>query len=286
MTGMAIQATNLSKLYHIGTKSQFGTLREALGSVLDAPFQVFRKDGSSASRRAGPQREAGEIWPLQDVSFEIGSGEIVGLVGRNGAGKTTLLKILSQITTPTSGEARIWGRVGALLGAGTGFHHELTGHENIFLRGAILGMNRREVTEKYRSIVEFSGIEDFLYTPVKHYSAGMLARLAFSVDVHLEPEILLLDEVFAVGDSEFRPKSMQKMTKLIRSGCTVILVNHSTEAIKNVCTRAMWLDRGRIVADGPVDEVTQLYEDTMREEPVDGKDDRLRSETFDAVDQT
>jgi len=199
------------------------------------------------------------FWALRDVNFEVASGEVVGLVGANGAGKSTMLKILSRITAPTEGRAMIQGRVGSLLEVGTGFHQELTGRENVFLNGAILGMTRQEIRAKFDEIVDFSGVEEFLDTPVKRYSSGMRVRLAFAVAAHLHPEVLLIDEVLAVGDARFQKKCLDKMSDVAHGGRTVMFVSHNMVAVKNICDRVIWLDRGRIRQEGSPSELIREY---------------------------
>jgi len=206
------------------------------------------------------------FWALKDVSLEVKEGEVLGLIGRNGAGKTTLLKILSRITKPTTGWAEIHGRVGSLLEVGTGFHPELTGRENAFLSGAILGMNKREIERKFDEIVAFAELEKFIDTPVKHYSSGMYVRLAFAVAAHLEPEILLVDEVLAVGDINFQKKCLAKMGDVARAGRTIVLVSHQMNQIRRLCHRAVWVDDGSIRQTGPAHEVVSAYESGMRSE--------------------
>ena len=200
-----------------------------------------------------------EIWALRDVSLEVQEGEVLGVIGRNGAGKSTLLKILTRITTPTSGRAEIRGRVGSLLEVGTGFHPELTGRENVFLNGSVLGMKQREIQAKFSEIVEFAGVEQFIDTPVKRYSSGMSVRLAFAVAAHLEPEILLVDEVLAVGDAEFQRRCLGRMEDLSQSGRTVLFVSHQMQAVAQLCDRAIWLEKGEIVRDGPSADVVAEY---------------------------
>lgn len=244
----AISVDGLSKRYRIGElRSAYGTLRDSL---------------VAAARRAARLEHAPhyeEIWALKDVCFEVPEGEVLGVVGRNGAGKSTLLKILTRITTPTEGRAVIRGRVGSLLEVGTGFHPELTGRENVFLNGSVLGMKRREIQRKFPEIVEFAGVERFVDTPVKRYSSGMSVRLAFAVAAHLEPEILLVDEVLAVGDAEFQRRCLGRMQDLSDSGRTVLFVSHNLQAIAQLCDRALWLERGRVVADGSSPEVVARY---------------------------
>jgi lipopolysaccharide transport system ATP-binding protein len=253
---IAIRVENLSKQYRIGgPQARYKTLRDSLVEAVQAPFRrlaaVVRGQSSALS--------TGTIWALKDVSFEVKRGEVVGIIGRNGAGKSTLLKILSRITEPTEGEAIIHGRVGSLLEVGTGFHPELTGRENIYLNGAILGMRRAEIDRKFDEIVAFSEIEKFLDTPVKHYSSGMYVRLAFAVAAHLEPEILLVDEVLAVGDVAFQKKCLGKMGDVAREGRTVLLVSHQMHAISMLCGRAVWLDEGVVKSILPATEAVERY---------------------------
>ena len=250
MNAPVIHAETLSKRYHRGLHAEPG-LRHALEQFLRSPLSVFRR----------PKDET--FWALKDVSLEVKEGEVLGLIGRNGAGKTTLLKILSRITRPTSGWAEIHGRVGSLLEVGTGFHPELTGRENTFLSGAILGMSRREIEKKFEEIVAFAELEKFIDTPVKHYSSGMYVRLAFAVAAHLEPEILLVDEVLAVGDINFQKKCLGKMGDVARAGRTVVLVSHQLNQIRRLCHRVVWIDDGQIRQDGPTHEVVSAYESAM-----------------------
>lgn len=251
MNELAVSIRGLGKAYKMNHSAQtFGSLKEFLA-------QAFSPNKEKA---AHPHANIGNMfWSLKDINLDIYKGEILGIIGHNGAGKTTLLKILSQISLPTTGEVKLFGKVGALLGVGTGFHPELTGHENIFLRGAILGMSKSEILDKYDEILEFSEIGDFIHTPIKNYSRGMQSRLGFSVDVHFAPDILILDEVLSVGDVGFRPKSLQKMKEIIHSGCTVIFVSHSTQSIQDVCTRLVWLDHGQVAGDGNVGEIMDQY---------------------------
>jgi lipopolysaccharide transport system ATP-binding protein len=236
-----IKVENVSKRYRIGEpKAPYATLRDTLTEVMHSPLKSLR-------REERPDGEA--VWALRDVSFEVHPGEIVGIIGHNGAGKTTMLKILARITEPTAGRVEFYGRVTSLLGVGTGFHPELTGRENIYLNGAILGMSRAETGRKFDEIVAFSGVEKFVDTPVKHYSSGMYMRLAFAIAAHLEPEILLVDEVLAAGDAAFQEKSQKKLSGMAREGHAVIFVSHSFEAVKSLCTRCLLMERGRIVED-------------------------------------
>ncbi|MFN8496857.1 MAG: ABC transporter ATP-binding protein [Anaerolineae bacterium] len=240
MTDVAVQVEALSKMYHIGKAQQrHDSLREALAAGMKAPLQKFRGTTDSSDAEADDT-----IWALKDVSFEVKHGEVVGIIGRNGAGKSTLLKILSRITEPTRGRAVLNGRVGSLLEVGTGFHPELTGRENIHLNGAILGMRRTEIARKFDEIVDFSGVEKFLDTPVKRYSSGMYVRLAFAVAAHLEPEILVVDEVLAVGDAAFQKKCLGKMGEVAKEGRTVLFVSHNMAAIHALCMKILWLEAG------------------------------------------
>jgi lipopolysaccharide transport system ATP-binding protein len=250
MAETAIRAEHLSKQYRIGgPQASYKTLREALVSATKAPGKWLRRGRDGANT----------FWALDDVSFEIKQGEAIGIIGRNGAGKSTLLKILSRITRPTRGRVDLFGRVSALLEVGTGFHGELSGRENIFLNGAILGMQRGEITRKFDQIVDFADVERFLDTPVKFYSSGMYVRLAFAVAAHLEPEILVVDEVLAVGDAEFQKKCLNKMGSAASEGRTVIFVSHNMSAIQDLCRSAYWLDKGRLVFSGGARETVAAY---------------------------
>jgi len=245
-----IKAQNVSKQYRLGaSQSSYGTLRDALASTVRASFGRKKQD---------PEKEE-TIWALRDVSFEIDPGEVVGIIGRNGAGKSTLLKILSRITEPTTGRVELYGRVGSLLEVGTGFHPELTGRENIFLNGVIMGMKREEIERKFDEIVAFAEVSKFLDTPVKRYSSGMYIRLAFAVAAHLEPEILIVDEVLAVGDTSFQRKCLDKMNEVSRHGRTVLFVSHNMPAVTRLCDRTILLDEGTILKDGPSHQVVSAY---------------------------
>lgn len=258
MSDNVIQAKGLSKKYHIGAKeAAYKTIREVLTNAVQAPFRRARKLLSGHAYGAAELDEA--IWALKDVSFEVKRGEVVGIIGRNGAGKTTLLKVLSRITDPTEGCVKIHGQVGSLLEVGTGFHPELTGRENIYLNGAILGMKRAEINHKFDEIVAFSEIEKFIDTPVKFYSSGMYVRLAFAVAAHLNPEILLVDEVLAVGDYKFQEKCLGKMQEVTGQGRTVLFVSHNMKAISQICKRAVLLTEGRIESDGETGTVIHQY---------------------------
>ena len=252
---VAIRVTRLSKLYRIGeNREKYKTLRDTLAGIGTAPLRRLRS--------AGPQERAKAdrtIWALRDVSFEVPRGEVVGIIGRNGAGKSTLLKVLSRITEPTEGRAEIHGRVGSLLEVGTGFHNELTGRENVFLNGAILGMRRAEIEAKFDEIVAFAEIEKFIDTAVKHYSSGMYMRLAFAVAASLEPEILLVDEVLAVGDVMFQKKCIGKMEGVARAGRTVLFVSHNMGAVRSLCTTGILLDEGRVAYTGDISRCIEAY---------------------------
>jgi lipopolysaccharide transport system ATP-binding protein len=246
----ALEVRSLAKHYRLGERASLhGSLRDAIGRSASNVLRLGRRDRSSSEW----------IWALDHVDFDVERGEVLGIIGRNGAGKTTLLKVLSGITEPTEGEARIWGRVGSLLEVGTGFHPELTGRENIFLNAAILGMRRREILAKFDEIVEFAEVERFIDTPVKRFSTGMYLRLAFSVAAHLEPEILIVDEVLAVGDATFQRKCLGKMGEVSGEGRTVLLVSHNMSAITSLATRCLWLDAGRIHELGLPSEVVPAY---------------------------
>ena len=245
---VAIEVEGLSKKYRLGEyQAAYGTLRE---TFVHAGRRLTGREHHRAST---------ELWALQDVSFDVPEGEVLGVVGRNGAGKSTLLKILSRIVSPTAGRAEIRGRVGSLLEVGTGFSAELTGRENIYLNGAILGMKRREIEDRFDAIVEFSGVETFIDTPVKRYSSGMYVRLAFAVAAHFEPEILFVDEVLAVGDAEFQARCLGRMEEFGNSGRTVIFVSHNMQAVAQLCDRAILLEGGRLVREGPSEEVVAYH---------------------------
>ncbi|MBI5492384.1 MAG: ABC transporter ATP-binding protein [Deltaproteobacteria bacterium] len=242
-----IEVKNISKRYAIGARQSYGSLRE---EVMESFKSVFRK---------GPAADENSIWALQDVSFTVNEGEVLGIIGRNGAGKSTLLKVLSRITEPTEGTITMRGRVASLLEVGTGFHPELTGRENIFLNGALLGMTNKEIRSKFDEIVAFSEIEKFLDTPVKRYSSGMYVRLAFAVAAHLEPEILIIDEVLAVGDAAFQRKCLGKMGDVAKGGRTVLFVSHNMAAVESLCQRAVLLAGGKLIKDGKAEEVVSAY---------------------------
>jgi lipopolysaccharide transport system ATP-binding protein len=256
MSDIAIQVEGIGKEYRIGKRESYRSLRDTLAETFHRPFR----------RSAGNQVET--FWALKDVSFEVKRGEVMGIIGRNGAGKSTLLKVLSRITEPTKGYADLYGRIASLLEVGTGFHPELTGRENIYLNGAILGMKKAEIQRHFDDIVAFAEVEKFLDTPVKHYSSGMHVRLGFSVAVHLEPEILVVDEVLAVGDAQFQRKCLAKLKSIGRtSGRTILFVSHNMAAVRSICTRGILLEGGEAVLQGQIDEVIDSY---LRDNPQTG----------------
>jgi lipopolysaccharide transport system ATP-binding protein len=255
MSELAIRVENVSKFYRIGARDTYKTLRDVVADAAKRPFLAVQ---ALASGRHGERPEE-SFWALKNVSFEVRQGEVLGIIGRNGAGKSTLLKILSRVTEPTEGRVEGYGCVGSLLEVGTGFHPELTGRENIYLNGAILGMTRAEINRKFDEIVAFAEIDQFLDTPVKRYSSGMYVRLAFAVAAHLEPEILIVDEVLAVGDAAFQTKCLGTMGKVAQSGRTVLFVSHNMPAVQSMCSRVIHLNSGRVVSDGYPTEVTSEY---------------------------
>jgi lipopolysaccharide transport system ATP-binding protein len=259
MSDVVIRAENLGKSYELGEREQYLVLRDILARAASTPARLFmpRNKASNSGNRANGKRSL--IWALKDATFEIRQGEVVGLVGSNGAGKSTLLKVLSRVTTPTTGFAKIRGRVGSLLEVGTGFHPELTGRENIYFSGAMLGMSKQEITRKFDEIVAFAEVERFISTPVKHYSSGMYVRLAFAVAAHLEPKILFIDEVLAVGDASFQKKCLGKMGQVSRDGRTILFVSHNMAAVKALCSRALLMKNGTVAADGSVAEIVDEY---------------------------
>jgi lipopolysaccharide transport system ATP-binding protein len=285
MSETVIEVEGLGKRYRIGQAKQRDALSHLIGVTLRAPFRVFgggwndnssaqafggssdlAANASSAATSASASASVGAtnggspyIWALKDISFDVKEGEVVGLIGRNGAGKSTLLKILARITRPTEGHAEIRGRVGSLLEVGTGFHPELTGRENVYMSGSILGMRKAEIDRKFDEIVAFSEVERFLDTPLKHYSSGMQMRLAFAVAAHLDPEILFVDEVLAVGDAGFQKKCLGKMSEVASEGRTIIFVSHNMIAMRALCTRALWISEGRILEEGQPDQVISHY---------------------------
>ena len=287
MSDVVIRVENLGKRYRIGQIVGYKTLRESLTNAAVAPFRRLRSirhEPSPASHHE-PRATSHEpspvshhpdtIWALKDVSFDVERGQAVGIIGRNGAGKSTLLKVLTRITAPTEGVAEIRGRVGSLLEVGTGFHQELSGRENIYLNGAVLGMKRKVIERRYDEIVDFAGdaVVNFIDTPLKRYSSGMQVRLAFSVAAHLEPEILLVDEVLAVGDAEFQKRCLGKMGEVARGGRTVLFVSHNMGSIQSLCERAIWLDGGRVRLMGSASEVVTQYLSAVAEGTLRGQSD-------------
>jgi lipopolysaccharide transport system ATP-binding protein len=271
MSDTVIKVENLSKQYRIGAKEGYRTFRETLIDSAKAPFLLCRDIAKKvisplpSAGRSEPKSEENTIWALKDVSFEVKQGEVVGIIGRNGAGKSTLLKVLSKITEPTEGRLELRGRVGSLLEVGTGFHPELTGHENVYLYGAILGMDRWEVTRKFDEIIAFAELEKFVDTPVKRYSSGMYMRLAFAVAAHLEPEILLIDEVLAVGDTKFQKKCIGKMDDVSKEGRTVLFVSHNMGAVSNLCKDGIIMEEGQIIFNGDINVAITRYLERMEE---------------------
>jgi lipopolysaccharide transport system ATP-binding protein len=270
----AIKVENLSKRYRIGTnQGSYRTLRESITAIATVPWRGISRLAGPVGKVAGAANGNGptsDFWAIKDVSFEVQPGEVVGIIGRNGAGKSTLLKVLSRITKPTSGRAEFRGRIGSLLEVGTGFHPELTGRENIYLNGSILGMSRREIARRFDEIVAFSEIETFLDTPVKRYSSGMYVRLAFAVAAHLEPEILVVDEVLAVGDQAFQTKCLGRMSEVGRSGRTVLFVSHNLATVLNLCQKVIVLDQGRLAFEGESDQGVRFYMNRLTECRVTG----------------
>jgi lipopolysaccharide transport system ATP-binding protein len=259
MSNIAIHAEGLGKQYRLGPAQQrhtYKALRDVLTDSALAPFRAVRR---LARGERVQKQEPDPFWALRDLSFEVKHGEVVGVIGRNGSGKSTLLKLLSRVTTPTTGRARIYGRVGSLLEVGSGFHGELSGRDNIYMNGAILGMSRAEIKRKFDEIVSFAEVEKFVDTPVKRYSSGMYLRLAFAVAAHLEPEILFVDEVLAVGDAAFQKKCLGKMSEVSHQGRTILFVSHNMTALRNLCTRALWLSGGRLMEDGEAGSVVAHY---------------------------
>jgi len=253
---LAISVENLSKKFRLGTLN-----RDVFMEELRAKWRrLVLGEAKSSTLDPRPLTSSRDFWALRDINFEIKEGETVGIIGRNGAGKSTLLKILSRITAPTTGRARIKGRVGSLLEVGTGFHPELTGRENVYLYGSILGMRRKELNRKFDAIVDFAGVEEFLETPVKHYSSGMMVRLAFSVAAFLEPEVLVVDEALSVGDAQFQEKCARRMAEIIRDGRTLLLVSHTDKLVGDVCRRCIYLELGQIRFDGDTFEALKHYE--------------------------
>jgi len=264
MSDIAIICDGLSKQYRIGEQERYKALRDVITDAASAPFRAVRsalRNGNNGATRNSELEtlNSNRFWALQDVSFEVKQGEVIGIIGRNGAGKSTLLKILSRITKPTKGHAEIHGRVGSLLEVGTGFHPELTGRENIYLNAAILGMRKAEVERKFDEIVAFAEVEKFIDTPVKRYSSGMYVRLAFAVAAHMETEVLLVDEVLAVGDAQFQKKCFDKMREIGKHGRTILFVSHNMSAMRNICERGLVLDQGKATFDGEINTVVDNY---------------------------
>jgi homopolymeric O-antigen transport system ATP-binding protein len=249
-----IRAEGLGKQYRIGTRERYGSLRDSIARVMTTPRTLFRRRPDADTRR-----EASIVWALRDASFEVRDGEILGIIGRNGSGKSTLLKILSRITEPSEGHVDITGRVGSLLEVGTGFHPELSGRENVFVNGAILGMRRREIAAKFDEIVAFSGVEWFLDTPVKRYSSGMHTRLGFAIAAHLDPDVLIIDEALSVGDAAFQRKAFDRIAELARSNIPVVVVSHQLEPIARLCTEAILMSQGTVVKKGTPQECIVAY---------------------------
>jgi lipopolysaccharide transport system ATP-binding protein len=268
MSATIIQAQGISKRYRLGGYYGYSTIRESVANAAAAAMRRSRAGAAQAERRW--------LWALKDVSFEIAQGETVGVIGVNGAGKSTILKILSRVTKPTEGWAEITGRVGSLLDVGTGFHPELTGRENVFLAGAILGMRKNEIRRRFDEIVSFADIEGFLDTPVKRYSSGMKVRLGFAIAAHLEPEILIVDEVLAVGDIAFQKKCLGKMGDVTAEGRTVLFVSHTMSLVRALCRRGLLLEHGSLIADGKIDDVAGVYLRML--EDVGGQDLRDRTD--------
>lgn len=277
---LAISVKGLGKRYRIGEKkASYNTFRDTITMAAKAPFKRM------ASGYTPPQ--INEFWALKDISFNVGKGEIIGIIGRNGAGKSTLLKILSRITEPTLGRAELYGRVGSLLEVGTGFHPELTGKENIFLSGAILGMRKAEIESRFDDIIRFAETEKFLETPLKHYSSGMQVRLGFAVAAHLEPEILIVDEVLAVGDAEFQKKCLGKMSSVAKEGRTVLFVSHNMAAVQGLCQRCIFLQNGKLVYDDEVNKTIEFYLNSIKEtniKPLKERMDRPGTGKIRAID--
>jgi|KBSSwiStaDraftv2_1062776.scaffolds.fasta_scaffold30095_3 homopolymeric O-antigen transport system ATP-binding protein len=276
-----IKVEGLGKQYRVGSRlQQFATLRDSISAAVRKPLAALRPNGHSET-----------FWALRDVDFEVAPGEVIGVIGRNGAGKSTLLKILSRITEPTTGRVELYGRVASLLEVGTGFHPELTGRENVFLNGAVLGMRKAEIDRKFEEIVAFAEIERFIDTPVKHYSSGMYVRLAFAVAAHLEPEILIIDEVLAVGDAQFQKRCLGKMNEVARSGRTVLFVSHNMRAVAQLCGHCIWIDGGQVMSRGLSNEVVVDYLASSQPQKMDGlitKDmhyhDKLEELSFTRID--
>ncbi len=283
MSKTVIQVNNLSKRYRIGLKEKrHDTFVGQLGAVLKAPIDNFRRLRSMS--KFGAEDES-VFWALRDINFEVKEGEVLGIIGHNGAGKSTLLKILSRITEPTTGEIHLKGRVSALLEVGTGFHPDLTGRENIYMNGTILGMTKREIDRKLDEIVDFSGVEQYIDTPVKFYSSGMKVRLGFAVAAHLEPEILIIDEVLAVGDAEFQRKCLGKMKEVSSEGRTVLFVSHDMGAIVNLCPNSILMEKGRLIERSESKKIIQRYLSNIeKEKGVIGSDKKIVNKYFEFIE--
>lgn len=273
MSNLAIHCEGLSKQYRIGAPyERYKALRDVITDAATAPFRRIRavtQNGNSNGHQPHAAIDDSYIWALDDISFEVDAGDVVGIVGRNGAGKSTLLRILSRITKPTRGRAKVHGRVGSLLEVGTGFHPELTGRENVYLNGAILGMRKTEIGRKFDEIVAFAEVEKFIDTPVKRYSTGMYMRLAFGVAAHMETEVLIVDEVLAVGDALFQKKCFQRMSEIGKHGRTILFVSHNMSALRNICKQAVVIDHGKLVAQGEVNQTIDQYLAQIGDEPQD-----------------
>lgn len=273
MNDIAIHIEDLGKRYRIGAREDGNkTLREAIVGAVKAPLHNLRRL-RSLTRFDGAKDDQDIIWALRDICLDIKQGEVVGIIGPNGAGKSTLLKVLSRITEPSTGFAEMDGRVSSLLEVGTGFHPELTGRENVYLNGTVLGMRKKEIDRKFDEIVDFSGVEKFINTPVKRYSSGMQVRLAFSVAAHLDPEILIIDEVLAVGDAAFQKKCLGKMNDVAKGGRTILFVSHNMQAIRSLCPRSVLLDAGKLVVDDSTERTLSLYNQRIREKSIDAETD-------------
>jgi lipopolysaccharide transport system ATP-binding protein len=261
MSRLAIQIQGIGKQYWLNQEDHtYKALRDVVTDAVKRPFEAIRAAASGRGRTNDPGRaRKSKFWALRDISFNVEQGEVIGIIGRNGAGKSTLLKVLTRITEPTTGRAEIHGRVGSLLEVGTGFHPELSGRENVYMNGSILGMRRAEIDRKFDEIIAFAEVEKFVDTPVKRYSSGMYMRLAFAVAAHLEPEVLFIDEVLAVGDAAFQRKCLGKMDEISRHGRSVLFVSHNMSAVQSLCTRAVWLHGGRVEAIGETRSVVGSY---------------------------
>lgn len=276
MTDYVLRLKDVGKHYYLGGLDPYNTLRDKISALF------------TRTETSKPPKKTTSFWALRDIAFDLQQGEVLGIVGRNGAGKSTLLKLLSRITTPDEGTIEVNGRVGSLLEVGTGFHPELTGRENVFMNGILLGMSRKEVTQKFDEIVAFSGVEEFLDTPVKRYSSGMRVRLGFAVAAHLSPDVLIVDEVLAVGDAQFQKKCLGRMNEVANEGRTVIFVSHQLESVANLCSRVLWMHQGRIVEDGQTDNVVRNYMNSVRDEAskfaVTQRPDRQGNQTLRVTD--